>query len=309
MTHAMGETGMRQRNTRPTIARTLPGVMLAAVTMAGTLGAQAAPPETPTPVAAPATPATPARADTIATIPDRQLFQRSDLYVAGAFVVATAALLPADRHLTNTLRDEDLLANHTVKQLANAGSWLGGPGPLIIGSTMYVAGWLGRAPRVAELALHGTEAVVVGSVVAGAIKNVAGRARPYATQDTNSYDFGFGRGTQGAMYKAFPSGHATAAFSVAAAVVAETHEWWPKSTWYVAPVMYGGATMVGLSRIYNDQHWASDVVMGAAIGTFAGLKTVRFNHTHTGNRIDRLLLGTRFAPTRNGPSVSFSTTF
>jgi hypothetical protein len=44
--------------------------------------------------------------------------------------------------------------------------------------------------------------------------------------------------------------------------------------------------------MYEDKHWASDVVMGAAIGTFAGLKVVRFNHTHEGNRIDRWLLGT-----------------
>lgn len=43
--------------------------------------------------------------------------------------------------------------------------------------------------------------------------------------------------------------------------------------------------------MYEDKHWASDVVMGAAIGVFAGLKTVRFNHTRTGNRLDRWLLG------------------
>ena len=55
--------------------------------------------------------------------------------------------------------------------------------------------------------------------------------------------------------------------------------------------LFGGAAVVGLSRMYADRHWASDVVMGAAIGTFAGLKTVRFNHTRTGNRIDRRLLG------------------
>ena len=257
--------------------------------------------------AAQAAPASPAARDTV--IPNRDLFHRSDLYVAGGFALATLALLPADKHLTAQFRDEDLLANGTVKNLAKAGSFFGGPGPLIIGPSMYLVGRLGHVPKMAELAVHGTEAVVVGAAVAGVIKGVAGRKRPYATADTNSRDFGFGRGFSNDSMKSFPSGHATAAFSAAAAVVAETHEWWPQSTWYVAPVMYGGATLVGLSRIYNDQHWASDVMMGAAIGTFAGLKTVRFNHTHTGNRIDRILLGTSVVATPNGAAVGYAVQF
>ena len=96
---------------------------------------------------------------------------------------------------------------------------------------------------------------------------------------------------------------------MAAAVVAETREWWPGSTWYVAPVMYGGAALVGMSRIYNDQHWASDVVMGAAVGTFAGLKVVRFNHTRAGNRLDRILLGTRVVPAAKGAALMWNGTF
>lgn len=242
-------------------------------------------------------------------IPDRQLFHRSDLYVAGAFAVGTIALLPADKHLTALFRDEDLLASGSARKIGDAGTWLGGPGPLLIGSAMYVVGRVGRVPKMAELALHGSEAVVVGSLTATVIKGLVGRARPYATKDTNSRDFGFNRGWSNRDYKSFPSGHATAAFSAAAAVVAETRAWWPGSTVYVAPVMYGGATIIGMSRIYNDQHWASDVLMGAAIGTFAGLKVVRFNHTHAGNLVDRILLGTKVVPTANGPAVGFGRSF
>jgi membrane-associated phospholipid phosphatase len=100
-----------------------------------------------------------------------------------------------------------------------------------------------------------------------------------------------GRGFTSTSFQSFPSGHSTAAFSAAAAVTSETSDWWPHSTWVIGPVLYGGASLVGVSRMYEDKHWASDVVMGAAVGVFAGLKTVRFNHTHTGNRIDRWLLG------------------
>ena len=58
----------------------------------------------------------------------------------------------------------------------------------------------------------------------------------------------------------------------------------PKVHPYVAPCMYGGATLVGLSRMYHNKHWASDVVLGAAVGTFSGLKVVRYSHAHPDNR-------------------------
>ena len=266
------------------------GAAFAALTLVGSLGAQDAPRDS-------------------AAIPDRQLFHRSDLYVAGAFAVATVALLPADRHFAQLSQSQDLLNNGSLRSLSDAARYLGSPGPLIIGPSMYLIGRLGHVPRLAELGLHGTEAVLVGSAVAGVIKVAAGRRRPYAVNDANSYDFAFGRGLRSASAKSFPSGHTTAAFSAAAAVVAETHEWWPHSIWYVAPIMFGGATAVGLSRMYDNQHWASDVVMGAAIGTFAGLKTVRFNHTHTGNRIDSVLLGARLVPSMNGTALAWSGSF
>jgi membrane-associated phospholipid phosphatase len=54
--------------------------------------------------------------------------------------------------------------------------------------------------------------------------------------------------------------------------------------------LYGGATLVGVSRMYNNAHWGSDVVIGAAIGTFGGIKVVKYHHTRPGNRLDRWLL-------------------
>jgi membrane-associated phospholipid phosphatase len=90
------------------------------------------------------------------------------------------------------------------------------------------------------------------------------------------------------------------AFAAAAAVTAETSHNAPSTTWIVAPIKYGGATLVGVSRMYNNRHWASDVIIGAAIGTFAGLKVVRFNGTHTGNRVDRFFLTGSLVPEPGG---------
>ena len=58
--------------------------------------------------------------------------------------------------------------------------------------------------------------------------------------------------------------------------------------------------MIAASRMYNNAHWASDVALGAAIGTFSGIKVVRYSHGHTDNFIDRWLLGTRVIAAPNG---------
>ena len=238
--------------------------------------------------------------DTLRLIPERKLFQRTDLLVMAGFTGATIAMFPYDRRVALRLRDSALVHNRSLEEAAKVVGFLGSPGSFIIGASMYAVGRYANKPRVAHLAVHGTEAIFVGLGVAGVLKGTLGRSRPYASRDTNPRDFELLRGFRSDKFQAFPSGHSTTAFAVAAAVTAETTEWWPRSTWIVGPILYGGATLVGLSRMYEDKHWASDVIMGAAIGVFAGVKTVRFNHTRTGNRIDRWLLGDDDPPVQLG---------
>ena len=237
-----------------------------------------------------------AQSDTTRVV--EHLFVKSDWYVLGDFTAGTIAMVPLDRHLASVVRDEDLVTNRDLERVSNTLGFLGGPGPLIIGGVMYVAGRYAHVERAADLAVHGTEAVLVGLATTFVLKTTLGRARPYITADTNPRNFGLGRGFKSTSYQSFPSGHSTAAFAAAAAVATETAEWWPRTRWIIAPIVYGGATLVGVSRMYEDKHWASDVVLGAAVGVFAGLKTVRFNHTHAGNRIDRWLLGDSKTATR-----------
>ncbi|HMA24347.1 MAG TPA: phosphatase PAP2 family protein, partial [Gemmatimonadaceae bacterium] len=113
---------------------------------------------------------------------------------------------------------------------------------------------------------------------------------------------GFHSGTE---YRSFPSGHTVAAFAAAAAVSTETSVWWPTATYFaIGPVLYAGAAAVGISRMYNNRHWATDVITGAAIGTFAGTKVVRYHRTHPGNRVDRWLLNASWSPADGGITLS-----
>jgi hypothetical protein len=48
--------------------------------------------------------------------------------------------------------------------------------------------------------------------------------------------------------------------------------------------------------------------MGAAIGTFAGHKVVRYHHSHPDNVIDKFLLGATIVPMPDGLAIAWSGT-
>jgi membrane-associated phospholipid phosphatase len=219
------------------------------------------------------------------------IFTAKDAWVAAAFVAGTIALHPADRYFARKLQAPNNQENRFLRELARELRFIGTPGTTIIGVSMYAVGRVAKVDRMADLGLHGTEAVLLAQQAVGLLKGTVGRARPEVSiEDERSFVLGRGFRKGGDLYRSFPSGHSALGFAAAAAVTSETSKWWPNSTWYVAPIMYGGATLIAASRMYHNKHWASDVVMGAAIGTFAGMKVVHYHHSHPGNRIDKWLL-------------------
>ena len=239
-----------------------------------------------------------AQADTIG--PPIPLFTYRDAVLAGSVVVATVIAKPFDERIAARLQDSSTQDSRRIQRLATFVRTVATPGSYYIGVSMYAAGRLTDHDRLADVGLHGTEALIIGEGVAGVVKALVGRQRPSVTPaNPNSYQFMRGL-TGGDEYRSFPSGHTVSAFAAAAAVTAETAHNAPNTTWIVAPILYGGATLVGVSRMYNNRHWASDVIIGAGIGTFAGLKVVRFNDSHTGNRVDRFFLTGSLIPAPTG---------
>jgi len=230
----------------------------------------------------------------------KTLFTWRDAALAGGFTVLTVAMFPADKHIAGQLQNKNTHTNRFLNNAATGVELITTPGAYIIGGGMYAIGRWGGHPTLQDVGWHGTEAVLLSSLVTGALKATLGRARPYVVNDTNPHDFKFGGGFTSTDRQSFPSGHTTTAFAAAAAVTSEMRRLDPRSVWYVAPVLYGGATMVGLSRMYHNKHWASDVVLGAAIGTFSGLKVVRYSHTHPDNKLDRFMLHTSLAVMPDG---------
>jgi membrane-associated phospholipid phosphatase len=245
--------------------------------------------------------------------PGRPLLTHRDLVAAGVLAAATAALLPADRQIAEQIRDPAPQRSAILRNGARTFNVLGDPGTVIIGVGAYGVGRLVRSEHLADLGLHTTEAVVLSGAVTAVAKGIAGRQRPYLDR-TDSDRFAFGRGFTSGARSSFPSGHTTAAFAVASAVTEETRDWWPHAPLVVGPLLYGGAAMVGLARIYDDKHWASDVVLGAGVGTISGLSIVRYNHARPHNRVNRWLGVARaaaspaVAPERGGVALAWRVT-
>jgi membrane-associated phospholipid phosphatase len=237
------------------------------------------------------------------------LFTYRDAALAGGFVALTIAMFPIDKSVAGRLQNPNTQANRFFENASTDVRFLADPGSVIIGVSMYGVGKIAGWKNVADFGLHGTEAIAVAGITTTFLKGVSGRARPNAAGDTNPHLFHFGRGFSNGSLQSFPSGHTTAAFALASTVTSESQRWWPHQTWVVAPVMYGAATLVGLSRMYNNAHWASDVALGAAIGTFSGIKVVRYSHGHSDNPIDRFFLGATINASPHGDAqVGFSFT-
>ena len=249
-----------------------------------------------TPLAVATVGAQPADTTRISTDP---LFGRRDLVVAFAFGLGTAISLPSDRFFAEKLQFKWAQENRFLSRTAAVFREVGHPGALIIGTTMYAVGRFGGNERLADLGLHGTEALIAGSLIGSTIKALAGRQRPYMNVE-KPHSFRFLRGFEADDFRSFPSGHTVAGFAAAAAVTKETNRWWPELNWLIFPTMYGGAALIGISRMYNNKHWASDVMMGAAIGSFAGRKIVRYHHSHPDNKIDDWFLSGSISPNANG---------
>jgi len=122
------------------------------------------------------------------------------------------------------------------------------------------------------------------------IKYLAHEERPY------SYQLGVEgvpikvREESSNAFQSMPSGHTAEAF-LAATIVNKEFRY--KSPWY-GIFAYALATTVGVYRVINDQHWESDVIVGAGIGILSA-NIVYATHQHRWGRNEVC-----FAPTYIG---------
>ncbi|MDF1501551.1 phosphatase PAP2 family protein [Roseisolibacter sp. H3M3-2] len=212
-----------------------------------------------------------------------------DAAVAGGFAAAALLAIPVERSLALRLQRPAVQENRALKVAAVVAEQTTQPGLYVILPAVWGLGRLVDDRTTAAAGLRGMEAVGVALTVVGVTKFAFGRARPYVAHDPTSWRFL--RGLRGSEYRSFPSGHSASAFAAASALTAELAAARPSLRWAAGVPLYLGAATAGWSRMYDDRHWATDVLAGAAVGTVSGIAVTRWHRARPDGRLDRAMLG------------------
>jgi membrane-associated phospholipid phosphatase len=221
--------------------------------------------------------------------PASALVTWKDARLLGAFSLAAAAVMPADREMQRMMQRRWVQDSPLLSRTADAFNAYGSPGVFAGSIALYAAGWASGRPDVARLGLRAFESIGLSGVVTGGIKGLAGRARPYLSPGRPG-DWRLLSGARDDARQSFPSGHTTAVFAFAAALNSELRLSHPNTARWATPALYAAATLTALARMHSNNHWASDVVMGAGIGIVSGLVVARFHADRPQHWIDQCLL-------------------
>lgn len=175
-----------------------------------------------------------------------------------AVIGTTAALIALDPHTAPYFRKtSDFSGFNSV--FTGKGTEIGTIVPPI---AMYAAGFIRKDKKMQSTAMLAGEALANSEILTTVMKDIDRRTRPAAIATNGNFTDTWFKDTRYLRSNgSFPSGHTIAAFSVATVIARKygNHKWVP----YVA---YGGAALVGFSRMTLSAHYGSDVFMGAALG-------------------------------------------
>jgi len=194
---------------------------------------------------------------------------------AAVFGVGILGIMALDQTLFDAVQDVRGATGDVVQEPFRVFGY-GGVMAAVSGATLIA----GLATKDSVLLRTGERLVATFALATGLVhttKFLLGRARPSAGEGAWSYH-PFTPGSS------FYSGHTTMAFALATALSEEMRN--P----YATVVLYTAAALAGFTRVYDQDHWASDVVAGAVMG-IASAKFVYGRWTVFGLRATAFLAG------------------
>ena len=136
-----------------------------------------------------------------------------------------------------------------------------------ISAALWGVGQQQNDKYLTETGILAFRAVALSQVGTLTGKILFGRARPSTTGDAYSFE----PLTLDDDDQSLPSAHTAGAFALASVLA-------KRSTKQYSPYLYYGlAALVGLSRIDQDKHWLSDVVMSGLIGELSARLVLNWN--------------------------------
>lgn len=191
-------------------------------------------------------------------------WQKDDWLKFSGIAVATGTVFIFDKKLNRiALSNQNKISTVIADMVEPFGDFGIGIFPAI-----YAAGLIGNNKKMQSIGLRGGKAVAIAATTNLILKYAIGRGRPDAT--TAPQDFRLSWSKKG--YNSMPSGHSSISFAIATAFAEEFAD----KKW-VAPLAYTLAGLTSISRVYDNRHWATDVVVGAALGHFVTKAVYKIN--------------------------------
>lgn len=172
------------------------------------------------------------------------------------FVGFTGALIAGDSWISNQIPLREIHRSRTASDFA-VYSLVG------LGGAGFLLGQIHSSDHMRETGLLAGEAAIDSTAINYVLKGISERQRPY---QNNGHGYFFQGGTS------FPSEHSAVAWSIASVAA---HEY-PGTLTKV--LMYGLASTITITRVTAQQHFASDVFVGSALGWYMGRQVYRAHH-------------------------------
>lgn len=239
-------------------------------------------------------PSVPRRESNEVVWPGRRFTTADWVITAAGASIAIGALIvpPRSQHLRGgVLFDEDArdalrLGSSGMRSTARLASdvtislevaW-----PFVV-DALVATWWQRRSPETAvQMALVDAQALAIVTALQGITNTAVSRERPYGRDCGASLPAGTSDCEGSVRYRSFFSGHAAVAFTSASLVCmhhAKLDLFGGGAPEVIACVTaYTGAAATAALRVMADVHYASDVLVGAAVGTLVGVAIPLWHH-------------------------------
>jgi membrane-associated phospholipid phosphatase len=144
----------------------------------------------------------------------------------------------------------------------------------IFGAALYTAGLFSREEGIRTTGRLLIESLTFSGMSALGIRFLTGRRRPY--HESGAWNFTGFKATN--EFHSFPSGHTVVAFAVSTVFAERLDNIWGRIGFY------GLASLTAIASVHRDQHFLSDVFIGAALGFAAGKHVVSREEARKNNK-------------------------
>ncbi len=196
------------------------------------------------------------------------------------FLIGSAgalAIAPADQEISDALRDH-------AHEYGSAGQIVGGVVTASFVGGSVLLSQFSQSDHFKSFGYTLAEAYATNFILTQGLKYATHRMRPDGSSSTS-----------------FPSGHTSDTFTVATVVSSYYGKKW-------GIPLYVLAGLVGVSRIEQGRHWASDAVAGAALGYISGSTAVRGTKRELAGKktLSGMIIAPVYGHDYRGISVRFS---